>query len=71
MRSTLYHVLGVDQAADSREIRSAYLKKCMRMHPDKNSDSELRESFLLVQKAWEVLSDPLERTKYDMRKKRN
>lgn len=62
-----YDVLGLDQDCDESNIKSSYRKLALRWHPDKNLQNldEAKEQFLLVQQAYEVLSDPQERAFYD------
>lgn len=62
----LYDVLEVAQNASEDDLRKAYRRKALTLHPDKNQDSpEATEKFQLLQQAYEVLSDPHERAWYD------
>jgi Ca-activated chloride channel family protein len=60
-----YALLGVDRNASQEEIKRAYFRAAQRLHPDKNQVAGETEIFLEVQQAFEVLSNPKRRTKYD------
>lgn len=60
--SRLYDLLQVDKEASSAEIKKAYHRAAMKHHPDKGGDPE---TFKDIQKAFEVLSDPEKRQRYD------
>ncbi|KAI5919682.1 DnaJ-domain-containing protein [Camillea tinctor] len=62
-----YNLLGVDRQASDEEIKKAYRKKALELHPDRNfGDVEnATRKFAEVQSAYEVLSDPQERAWYD------
>ncbi|KAJ0115940.1 hypothetical protein J7T55_004110 [Diaporthe amygdali] len=66
-KTCYYEVLGVDRSAADAEIRKAYKKKALELHPDRNfSDVEnATKKFAEVQTAYEILSDPQERAWYD------
>lgn len=65
-----YVILGVDEKATPEEIRQAYKLLARQHHPDKNRDksAESHEKFIKLQKAFETLSDPKERSWYDRNK---
>lgn len=61
-----YELLGVERGAEAPAIKSAYRKLAMKYHPDKNpGDSEAEAKFKEVSEAYEVLSDPDKRARYD------
>jgi DnaJ family protein C protein 9 len=56
---SLYEALGIEKTAEASEIRKAYLKFAVQLHPDKNpDDEEAKERFQTLQKIYSVLSDP-------------
>ena len=60
-----YAVLGVPRDADQDAIRRAYRKLAREYHPDLNSDSDAEDRFKELGEAYEVLSDPDKRERYD------
>src|SRR2546428_3912490 len=61
-----YVLLGVPRSATDEQIRSAYRKLARQFHPDVNSASDASERFKAVTEAYEVLTDPQRRQRYDM-----
>lgn len=60
-----YRLLGVDRAADSRAIRSAYRRLARRYHPDVAKGPVAARRFLVIREAYAMLSDPERREEYD------
>ncbi len=61
-----YEVLSVEKTADGEEIKRAYRRLAMKYHPDRNpNDPEAETRFKECAEAYEVLSDPQKRKRYD------
>lgn len=61
-----YEVLGVPKDADASAIKKAYRKLAVKFHPDKNPDNKAaEEKFKEAAEAYEVLSDPQKKGRYD------
>ncbi|MDE7376419.1 MAG: molecular chaperone DnaJ [Muribaculaceae bacterium] len=61
-----YEVLGVEKSASADEIKKAYRKLAIKYHPDRNpGDKEAEEKFKEAAEAYDVLSDPEKKQKYD------
>ena len=64
-RQDFYTLLGLTREASSDEIRQAYFKAARHLHPDKNLAPGETEIFLDIKEAYDVLSNPKKRSKYD------
>ncbi len=61
-----YEVLGVDKSASDDDIKRAFKKLALKYHPDRNQgDEEAEERFKEINEAYQVLSDPEKRQRYD------
>lgn len=61
-----YRILGVDRNASEQDIKRAYRRLARQFHPDVNpGDKQAEERFKEINEAYEVLSDPAKREKYD------
>ncbi|HEU0129725.1 MAG TPA: molecular chaperone DnaJ [Mycobacteriales bacterium] len=65
MAADLYGVLGVTRDASPDDIKKAYRRLARELHPDVNPDPETQERFKEVTAAYEILSDPEKRARYD------
>jgi len=66
MKKDFYEILGISKSATPEEIKKAYRKKAIEFHPDKNpGNAEAEEKFKLCAEAYEILSDPQKKAKYD------
>ncbi len=60
-----YEILGLTRTATEKEIKAAYRKLAKKYHPDVNKAADASEKFKDVNEAYEVLSDPQKRQRYD------
>src|SRR5437870_2293660 len=60
-----YRILGVDRKADDKTIKSAYRRLARKHHPDVAKSKDSGERFKEIAEAYEVLSDPEKRRRYD------
>ena len=61
-----YQILGVDRSVDAEAIKRAYRRLARKYHPDVNKGKGAAERFKEINEAYEVLSDPEKRKRYDM-----
>ncbi|XP_063039729.1 dnaJ homolog subfamily C member 17 [Engraulis encrasicolus] len=62
----LYALLGIEEAATSKDIKKAYRQKALKCHPDKNPDNpKAAELFHQLSQALEILTDAAARAAYD------
>ncbi|KHO01117.1 meiotically up-regulated protein [Metarhizium album ARSEF 1941] len=66
-KTCYYELIGVDTDATDAEIKKAYRRKALELHPDRNLNDveDATRRFAEIQAAYEVLSDPQERAWYD------
>ena len=60
-----YEILGVERTATDAEIKRAFRKLAQQWHPDVNTDPAAQEQFKEINEAYQVLSDPERRSRYD------
>jgi len=60
-----YLILGVERTASDAQIKSAFRKLAQQWHPDVNTDPAAQERFKEINEAYQVLSDPERRSRYD------
>ena len=64
----LYNILGIKNTASKEDIKKAYRKASLKHHPDRGGNAE---EFKKVNRAYEVLSDPMKKRDYDFKKNNN
>lgn len=61
-----YYVLGLDERATDRQIRTAFRRAVLEHHPDRHNNAEhAQETTILLKHAYDVLSDPARRLQHD------
>jgi molecular chaperone DnaJ len=65
IKQDYYEVLGVSRNASDAEIKKAFRKLAFQYHPDRNREPEAEEKFKIINEAYQVLSDPEKRNRYD------
>ena len=63
--SEYYDLLGIAKDASEADIKKAYRKQAMELHPDRNPSPDAEERFKELTEAYEVLKDPDKRARYD------
>lgn len=61
-----YEIMGLEKACSVEDVRKAYRKLSLKVHPDKNKAPGAEEAFKLVSKAFQCLSNEESRKKYDI-----
>jgi molecular chaperone DnaJ len=65
-KADYYDILGVDRNATPAELKKAFRKSALKYHPDRNpDDTEAEAKFKAAAEAYDVLSDPNQRARYD------
>lgn len=65
MAGDFYDILGVSRSADKDELKRAYRRLARKYHPDVNKEEGAEEKFKEINRAYEVLSEPETRARYD------
>jgi DnaJ-class molecular chaperone len=65
MKRDFYETIGVNKSASKEEIKSAYRKKALEWHPDRNKSPDAEEKFKEINEAYEVLSNDEKKAAYD------
>lgn len=60
-----YKILGVTVFSTEKEIRAQHRKLMLQYHPDKNKDEGAEEMFILIDKAYEILSNPVKKMEWE------
>ena len=60
-----YEILGLTKSATTEEIKKAYRKKSLKVHPDKNKSESSQEAFKKLSQAYVCLSEEDKRAMYD------
>lgn len=70
MAKNYYQVLGLSQQASEQEIKRSYRQLAMKLHPDSNPDQNAHALFLQLNEAYQTLSDPQLKRRYDIQLQR-
>lgn len=63
-----YALLGLEASATKRDVKKNYRKLVTKFHPDKNSAADAASKFIVINEAYEVLSDAKRRAHYDLKR---
>ncbi|KAG1330088.1 chaperone protein dnaJ 49 [Cocos nucifera] len=66
MKKDYYQILGLERGSAVEDVRKAYRKLSLKVHPDKNKAPGAEEAFKLVSKAFQCLSNEESRKRYDL-----
>lgn len=61
----LYAIMGLPKTASADQIKQQYRRLAKQLHPDRNMQSDAREKMADINRAYEILSDPRMRARYD------
>lgn len=64
-KKSYYEILGISRDASEAEIKKAFRELAMKYHPDMNKEADAEEKFKEINEAYEVLSDPNKKQRYD------
>lgn len=60
-----YAVLGLTSIVSAEQIKTAYRRRAMELHPDRNPGNDTTQQFQFLNEAYAVLSDPMSKAEYD------
>ncbi|NWS47657.1 DJC14 protein, partial [Probosciger aterrimus] len=63
-----FHVLGVEATASDAELRRAYRRLAVLVHPDKNEHPQAEAAFKVLRAAWDIVSSPERRRDFEMKR---
>ena len=70
-KKNYYQILGIEDDASEQEIRDAYRSMARKFHPDSGSIGSSEEIFQRISEAYHVLSNPVEKDRYDLKNNLN